>query len=167
MKIVNITKTWLDYIVLNTIAGSYICPRFLRKRLYALYGHYVSRVYPDCFIGVGPGHLRVGKGSFCNYRCFFDLGADITIGANCAIGFGVTFVNSYHLIGPSNHRAGTGKSLPITIEDGCWIGANSTIMPGVIIAKGCVIGAGALVNKSTLPNGLYLGVPAKRIKDIS
>lgn len=52
------------------------------------------------------------------------------------------------------------------IEDGCWIGACTTIMPGVKIAKGCVIGSHSLVLKDTEPNGLYTGIPAKRIKDL-
>ena len=40
-------------------------------------------------------------------------------------------------------------------------------MPGVTISKGCVIGAGALVKESTEPNGLYVGCPAKRVKELS
>lgn len=56
--------------------------------------------------------------------------------------------------------------LPIIIEDGCWIGANVVIMPGVTIKKGCVIGATALVTKDTEPNGLYVGKPAHKIKDL-
>ncbi|MCR4913326.1 MAG: acyltransferase [Lactobacillus sp.] len=56
--------------------------------------------------------------------------------------------------------------MPVKIDDGCWIGANVTILPGVHIGKGCVIGAGAVVNKDCEPNGVYVGVPAKRIKDL-
>ena len=40
------------------------------------------------------------------------------------------------------------------------------ILPGVTIAEGCVIAAGAVVNKSTEPDGLYAGVPARRVKDL-
>lgn len=38
-------------------------------------------------------------------------------------------------------------------------------MPGVEIAKGCIIGAGAVVTKNTKPYGIYGGVPAKRMKE--
>lgn len=106
----------------------------------------------------------MGSKSSVNYHCFFDLGADIIIGNNVEIGFRVTFVNSSHVFGSNSHRAGKGFARPIVIEDGCWIGANVTILPGVTIAKGCVIGAGALVSKDCEANGLYVGVPAKRIK---
>lgn len=45
------------------------------------------------------------------------------------------------------------------------IGAGSIIMPGVIIEIGCSIGAMSLVRKNTLPWGVYLGNPAKRLKN--
>ena len=47
------------------------------------------------------------------------------------------------------------------------IGTGSTIFPGVVVAEGCSIGAMTLVNKSTEPWGIYVGNPAKRIKDRS
>lgn len=61
---------------------------------------------------------------------------------------------------------GGGKIGKITVGDGCWIGTNVTILPGVNIRNGCVIGAGSLVTKDCEPNGLYVGVPAKRIKEL-
>lgn len=52
------------------------------------------------------------------------------------------------------------------MEDGCWLGGNVTVLPGVTIGRGCVIAAGAVVTKSCDPNGLYAGVPARRIRDL-
>jgi acetyltransferase-like isoleucine patch superfamily enzyme len=43
---------------------------------------------------------------------------------------------------------------------------NVSVMPGIVIREGCVIGANALVTRSTEPNGLYLGVPARRVRDL-
>lgn len=71
-----------------------------------------------------------------------------------------------HKIGPKMKRAGAVYYDAITVGDGCWIGCNVTILPGVTIANGCVIGAGATVVKNTEPNGLYVGIPAKRIRDL-
>lgn len=62
-------------------------------------------------------------------------------------------------------RAGLGVTKKIIVEDGCWIG-HTTILPGVRIAKGCVIGANSLITKDTEKNGLYVGAPAIRIKTI-
>ena len=94
------------------------------------------------------------------------MGDDIVIGENCSIAFGVTFCNSSHRQGISRKRAGDVITQKILIEDGCWIGANVTIMPGVTIQKGCIIGAGSLVTRDCLKDGLYIGSPAHRMKDL-
>lgn len=52
----------------------------------------------------------------------------------------------------------------IIFEGDNWIGANATILRGVIIAKGTVVGAGAVVTHSTQPFSIVAGVPAKMIK---
>ena len=44
------------------------------------------------------------------------------------------------------------------------IGTNAIIMPGVKIANGVIIGAGAVVTKDCKKNGIYGGVPSKLIK---
>lgn len=45
------------------------------------------------------------------------------------------------------------------------IGSNSVVLPGVDIAEGCSVGAMTLVNKSTKPWGIYIGTPARRLKE--
>lgn len=69
-------------------------------------------------------------------------------------------------MGDEKQRAGKSYAAKIVIEDGCWIGARTTIMPGVKIKKGCVIGSDSLVLTDTEPNGLYAGHPAKRIRTL-
>jgi acetyltransferase-like isoleucine patch superfamily enzyme len=54
--------------------------------------------------------------------------------------------------------------LGVVIEDDVWIGAGAKILDGVTLRKGSVIGAGAVVTKSTESYGVYAGVPAKLIK---
>ncbi|NMC13019.1 MAG: acyltransferase, partial [Chloroflexi bacterium] len=46
-----------------------------------------------------------------------------------------------------------------------WIGAGVKILDGVVVSKGCVLAAGAVITHSTEPYGVYAGVPARRIKD--
>ncbi|WP_037424705.1 acyltransferase [Shewanella sp. POL2] len=53
----------------------------------------------------------------------------------------------------------------VTIHRHCIVGTNSVIMPGVELAEGCSVGAMTLVNKSTAPWGIYLGTPARRVKE--
>lgn len=54
----------------------------------------------------------------------------------------------------------------IIVEDDVWIGANVTILPGVHIGKCSVIGAGSVVTKDVDSYGIYVGVPARKIRDI-
>lgn len=53
----------------------------------------------------------------------------------------------------------------IVIESDVWLGSGARVLDGVTIAEGCVIGAGAVVAKSTEARGIYLGVPANRVRD--
>lgn len=55
----------------------------------------------------------------------------------------------------------------ITIKKYSQIGADSILLPTVIIEEGCAIGAKCLVKKATEPWGIYVGQPAERIKDRS
>lgn len=52
-------------------------------------------------------------------------------------------------------------ALPVTIEDGCWVGGGVIILPGVTIGKGSVIGAGSVVTKSIPADCLAAGNPCK------
>lgn len=55
----------------------------------------------------------------------------------------------------------------VVLEKFSIVGANSTIMPGVIVAEGCSVGAMSLMLKSTTSWGIYAGIPAKRVRERS
>ena len=95
-----------------------------------------------------------------------DNNAMITIGRNCSIGYKVTLITANHSMECCDKRGGENQPSPIDIHDGCWIGANSTILPGTIIEKGCVIAAGSVVKGTCKTNRLYAGVPAKEIRQL-
>ncbi len=52
----------------------------------------------------------------------------------------------------------------ITLEDDCWIGANSVIVLGVTIGKHAIVAAGSVVTKDVAPFTIVAGSPAKIIK---
>lgn len=156
---------WRDF-YLNFLAASVLVPNSVRFYLYRIYGLriYTKRISPKSFIG--NRNIYIGKNTFVNYSCFFNTAGGINIGDNCDIGYQVTFCTSSHEIGNKDRRAGESISLPIVIGNGTWIGARSMILPGVSIGEGCIIAAGSVVIKDCFPNGLYAGVPAKRIKEL-
>ena len=79
----------------------------------------------------------------------------------CWIGPNVVFTNAFHPLCPDAQNCLKGA----TVEEGAKIGANSTIMPAVIIGKNALIGAGSLVTKDVTANKVAAGHPAKEIKD--
>lgn len=90
----------------------------------------------------------------------------IKIGDRTQIGYGSTIVCGTHLLGSGKKRAGERISKSVCVGNGCWIGSNVTILPGVTIHDGCVIGAGAVVVSDCDADSLYVGVPAKKIRTL-
>lgn len=81
---------------------------------------------------------------------------DVTVGEK--------FVNNSGNENSSNPEKYNPYDLSVVIEDGCWIGANVTILKGVTIGRGSVVAAGAVVTKSCEPYSIIGGIPAKLIK---
>lgn len=53
----------------------------------------------------------------------------------------------------------------IRIEDDCWLGAGATVLDGVTIGRGSVVGAGAVLTKPLPEYSIAVGSPARRIRD--
>jgi putative colanic acid biosynthesis acetyltransferase WcaF len=53
---------------------------------------------------------------------------------------------------------------PVTLEDGCWVGANCFIGPNITIGTDTIVTAGSIVTASLEDNGIYKGNPIKLIK---
>lgn len=105
-------------------------------------------------------HFGINSGSYVNA-----IGG-VTIGNYVLIGSNVTISSGQHPIEgmepPVFARPAIPK--PIVIEDDVWIGAGAVIMPGIILRKGTVIGANAVVTKDTPAYAVMVGAPAKMIR---
>lgn len=83
------------------------------------------------------------------------------------IGPGVCICTGTHDVDPVVRRESGGSfAYPIAIEDDCWIGARATILPGVVIGKGSIVAAGAVVTKDVGEYCVVGGVPASFIKKV-
>lgn len=102
-------------------------------------------------------NLTIGEECGINVGCFIDVGAPINIGNRVAIGHHVMILSSTFTLGSAAQRAGDVLQAPVTIGDGAWVAARCTIMPGVTIGAGTVIGATMTINKDIPPNTLLLG----------
>jgi len=110
---------------------------------------------------VGSGNFvsRLSVGELCGFNrgCFFELDDRICIGDHVAVGHDVMLLTRSHEIGPSACRAGTVRTAPVVIGDGVWLGARCTVLPGVTIGAGAVIGAAVVVAKDVPPDTLVMG----------
>ena len=107
-----------------------------------------------------PENLGLGRytdiGAFCYLQAEagIEIGRHVQLGAHCAV---------YSVNTIDNQR---GK---VIIKDGARIGANSVILPNVIIGKNARVGALSLIRYGTriLPNEIWAGIPAKKIGDVA
>lgn len=117
---------------------------------------------------LGNGTLTIGDDVWIGAKCHFSpVGkASITIGSHIDFGPEVMLLTGSHKIEPDGeHIGGEGYSQSIAIGDGCWLGARSTILPGVTLANKTIVAAGAVVNKSSsVEKTLLAGVPASMRK---
>lgn len=108
-----------------------------------------------------PKQVFLVDGTFVNRYCQFHIGANdsvkIEIGKNVFIGMNVSFICISHQIGNLSKRAGQNIYESINVEDGVWIGVNSTILPGVKIEKGSIVAVGAVVTRDVEANSIVGG----------
>lgn len=104
----------------------------------------------------GPGDVasRLQIGALCglNFGCYFELDAPITLGDHVAVGHEVMFLTRGR---PTGEPGSSAK--PIHIGAGSWIGSRATILPGVTIGPGSVVGASVVVREDLPENTLLMG----------
>lgn len=130
--------------------------KIYHKGLVNLYGCYIGdNVTIGAFVEIGSG-VMVGNNSKIQSHCFIPSG--VTIGKNVFIGPNVTFLNDKYPPSKGVHWK------KVIIEDDVVIGGGSTILPGVILEKGCIVGAGSVVTKNIKTNKMVIGNPAKEFE---
>ena len=148
----------------------------------------------DCMIGCNfifesdKGEIEIGDRTFINAgtnlisRSKIKIGNDVTIAWGCTI-----YDHNSHSIDwkerqkdlkqqiedykkglnfIENKNWNTVKSKPITICDKVWIGFDCTILNGVTIGEGAIIGAKSVIREDVEPWSIVVGNPARVIKTI-
>ena len=121
------------------------------------------RCFPPFYTDCGK-NIKIGKNVFINACCRFQDQGGIEIGDGSLIGHNTTIATLNHDFNPDK-RANLHPS-PVKIGKNVWIGSDSTILPGVEIGDGAVIGAGSIVTKNVPANSIAVGSPARVIKKI-
>ena len=122
-----------------------------------------TAVFTPLYINYGK-NTKIGKNVFINFDCtFLDLGG-ITIEDNVLIAPNVSLLSEGHPVAVENRQSLTVGH--IHIKKNVWIGANTTILPGVTIGENAIVAAGAVVSTDVPDNVIVGGVPAKIIKTI-
>ncbi len=122
------------------------------------------RLFPPFYTDCGK-NITVGKNVFINACCKFQDQGGIVIGDGVLIGHNVTLATLNHDQRPEFRQNIYPK--PIKIGNNVWVGSNATILGGVSIGDGAIVGANALVNKDVPPNTIVAGIPAKVIRKIT
>lgn len=150
----------------NSIAASPAFAPETRVRIYRRLGLDINalRVFPSCYFHTAD--ISIGRGAVINHGCYFENVAHISIGERAGLAPFVRIITSAHSVGPHRVRHGEWDPQPVTIGHGTWLGAGALILPGVSISDGCIIAAGAVVRSDCEADGLYAGVPARRVKDL-
>ena len=117
--------------------------------------------------GTGIGGRRIIIGNNVRFGCGSQVMGEVYIGNDVMISPNVIIAGGSHGIKRNNipmvFQKGQSKG-PIVIGSDIWIGANSTILDGVVIGNGAVIGAGSVVTKNIEDYAIVVGNPAKVVR---
>ncbi len=114
-------------------------------------------------LGIG---IEIGDNTGLGHNIFINSQGGVSIGDDVIIGPNVSILAENHVFTSSEEliRLQGVNRIGIKIKNNVWIGANVTILDGVEIGTGCVIGAGSVVTKSIPSYSIAVGNPCKVVK---
>lgn len=143
------------------IGVGYNHPEFRKKCFDAFFNNipFATLIHSSCYVDASA---RVAEGAFLLPGCVLDSGVVIEENALLNTGCTVahdTVIGRHSFLGPGVILAGF-----ITIGEGCFIGVGTTVIDNISIAPQVQTGGGAVVTRDLLEAGLYIGIPAKKIR---
>jgi acetyltransferase-like isoleucine patch superfamily enzyme len=112
------------------------------------------------------GTISIGDNTAIGRDVIISAAGGISIGKDVLISYRVSILDHHHDVWGSDPptRSGITRISPVTIEDGVFVGANSTILAGVILGARSRVAAGAVVTHSVPSGAIVGGIPARLIK---
>lgn len=109
------------------------------------------------------GSIRIGRDSFLGPHTVIYGHGGVEIGDACLIAMHCRIVSSNHAVPPlgTDIRSLPDELRPTKIGRDVWLGAGVTVLGGVKIGDGCIVGAGAVVSTDLPPGSIAVGVPAR------
>lgn len=104
-------------------------------------------------------HSGIGIGASVGEQTH--IGNDVMMGPDCLI---YTTMHRFDRTDIPMREQGYSPVRSVVIGDDCWIGSRVTILPGVTLGRGCVVGAGAVVTRDVPAYAVVGGVPARVLK---
>lgn len=152
--------------ITSEINGKYNPPEKIRELFSKLTESEIDEtfgLFPPFYTDCGK-NIKIGKNVFINACCRFQDQGGIEIGDGSLIGHNTTIATLNHDFNPLKRQNLTPS--PVKIGKNVWIGSDCTILPGVEIGDGAIIGAGSVVTKFIPQNVIAVGNPARVIKEI-
>jgi len=144
---------------------SYLFPFYgFKSSILRLFGASVGTglVIKPCVNIKYPWNIKVGSNVWIGENVWIDSLTEVEIGNNVCISQGAMLLTGNHDYKKSSFDLVLGK---IILEDGVWIGARSTVCPGVRCKSHSILAVGSIASKDLNEYGIYQGVPAVKVRD--
>jgi len=138
------------------------------------------RIEGELFVFAHGGQITIGDWCFIGpgsrlwSSCRLDIGHRVLISHNCNVmdslthplGTAARHAQFRAILQTGHPRAIDLDEQPVTIHDDAWIGAAATILRGVTVGVGAVVGAGSVVTRDVPPYTIVAGNPARIIREL-
>jgi len=139
---------WSRHLATIKAKGLFLSGLRCERRVYIASGVDIALPSQQC--------IYIGAESFVGRNGYFGNHARIDIGEGCLIGSHIKIITATH-----DPRTFSFVTKPVSIGPFSWIGTNVTVLPGVSIGKGCIIGANSLVTRDIPDYTIAYGVPCR------
>lgn len=164
MKLKILKHMLVMFLVNHLFDGAYLFE--LKRRLLNLIGYALGEETKV----VGPIYctaaLKTGSNCWLGRNFTIHGNGTVEIGDNCDIAVDVTFLTGRHAEETLACKDNENQVYSISVGEGCWIGAGTTLGQNITIGKGSMIVAGSCVMRNMPENTLVGGVPARVIKKL-